>query len=208
MRKLLHTIVHISCRCRIGIAARNQRLDHTDDVLHCFGDAREHVGAVHVQRVHRGEIRIDVTVGDLFPRHTLAVCGIDDLVVHIGKVLNVTHAIAFACKIATNDIPCDKRARVANVWVVVRRHTAAVDADLALPERMKLLFLSRHCIIHSKHDRTPLLFLFKSVQSHFEHLNFLTHQLDALGDRVGEHIVVEVDIELGCDLFNALAFFQ
>ena len=96
MCKRLHTVVDIACPSYIGKAALNQRLDHADDLRHGIGDTRKDIGTAYIEGVHRLEIRRDVTVGNLLPCHPLAVRGVDDLVIHIRKVLNVADAIALA----------------------------------------------------------------------------------------------------------------
>ena len=151
-RELLHAVIDVALRRRIGITARDQGLNHADDVLHRLGDAREHIGTAHIERIHRPEIRGDIAIGDLLPRHALTVRRVDDFIVYIRKVLNVAHTIALAREIAPNDVPRDKGAGVPDMRIVIRRHAAAVNADFPLFERPEFLFPACHRIVNSKHS--------------------------------------------------------
>ena len=142
---------------RVGVALVDKRLDHLDDVRHRLAHARVAVGAMYIERVHGVEVHLDVAVRDVFPRRVLRVRRADDLVVDVGEVLDVVHRHALGGEEPADDVPRHKRARVADVRGVVRRDAAAVDADLPLLQRVKLLFAARHRIVDLQHIIAPLV---------------------------------------------------
>ena len=155
MRELLDAVVDIAVVDHIGVALRDELLDHRDDLRHRLTDARVDIGMADVQRIHRLEIGLDVAVGDVLPRHAFLVGRIDDLVVDIREVLDVVDLVALLGKVAADDVPGHEGACIADVRVVVRRDAAAVDADLALLERLELLLAAGHRIVDFKHVLYP-----------------------------------------------------
>ena len=155
MRELLDAVVDIAVVDHIGVALRDELLDHRDDLRHRLTDARVDIGMADVQRIHRLEIGLDVAVGDVLPRHAFLVGRIDDLVVDIREVLDVVDLVALLGEVAADDVPGHEGACIADVRVVVRRDAAAVDADLTLLERLELLLTASHRIVDFKHVLYP-----------------------------------------------------
>ena len=201
--KCLNAVVDVACLRNVGIAALDQRLDHVDDVVHRLGDARKYISTMHIQRIHRRKVGGDIAVRDLLPRHALAVRRIDDLIVHVGEVLDVAHAIALVCEIAPNDIPRHKGSCISDVRVIIGSDTAAVNADLALTQRVKFFLFTGHCIVNSNH-RISLFMLFKDIQPRLQCGDLLTHLFDRLRLGIGQHVMIEVDIQLTRDLLGTL----
>ena len=130
--KFFHAIEYIPIIHRIGIAFVHELLHHGDNIGDGFADTGINIGPLDIERIHSLEIGIDITPGNIAPLHAFFVGGADNLVIHIGEILDITHLVTLMCQIAANYIPGHKRTGVADMGMVIRRNATAVDTGLAL----------------------------------------------------------------------------
>ena len=142
-RVAAHGKVHIAVLGRVGMSLLDQALNHADHGADLLSGAGTHIRVEHVGAAHDGDELIRELLGHALGRTPLLVRTVDDLVVHVGEVLRKGHLVAGGHEPAANDVEADKRARVADVDVVVDRGTAHVHADLSLLDGGELGLLMR-----------------------------------------------------------------
>ena len=118
----------------------DQRPDHIDNFLHVARNSRIEVHPANIQAIHHFEIRLDIPVGQFIPGNSRFRRSVDNLVIHIRKVLDMSHRQALPFKIAVNDIPDDKWAGIADMRMIIGRHAADVNLDLPRFRRRKQFF--------------------------------------------------------------------
>ncbi|MPM77053.1 hypothetical protein SDC9_124052 [bioreactor metagenome] len=146
-RKTADGEVHISIRRGISVALCNQRLHQRDDFANVLRRARVHRRALNAEGVRVVVILLDKPLAELLDRCPLLVRAADHLVVNIRKILYKAHVITAIFQIAAQRIEYDKRARVANMKIVVNRRTAGIHGYLSGYERYELFLFARHRII-------------------------------------------------------------
>ena len=106
---------------------------------------------LHIQLVHGFKISLDVAVGDDLPADALCIGSLDNLVIHVGKILDVLYLKAALPEITLDDIPGYKRTGVADMGMVVGGDAADIHAHLARLLRHKFFFFPCHGIVDFKH---------------------------------------------------------
>ena len=151
----LRIVVNVAVVAGIGQALVDQLLNQRDDIRDMLGRARIDRRALDAQRIRVGVIFLDEAIAQLLDGDALFVGAADHLIVDIGEVLNVLHFIAFVLQIAAQRVKHDKRARVADVEIVVDRRAAAVNAHLARLNGLELFLAAGLRIIDLHHLQYP-----------------------------------------------------
>ena len=144
-----HGKVHIAVIGSIGVTLLDQGLDHADHGADLFGRTRANIGIEHVGGAHNADELVGKLACHLGSSATLLVGALDDLVVHVGKILREGHLIALGHEPATNDVEANKGAGVADVDIVVDGGAAHVHADLALFDGCKLFLFMRGAVVNT-----------------------------------------------------------
>jgi hypothetical protein len=128
--ELAHGEDHVAVFGRVGVAVVLQALDHSQHLRHILGGARFGVGTCNAERRLVLMHRLDETAGQRRDRLAVLHGSTDDLVLDVGDVANVGHAIAAGPQPALDRIEGDEHAGVAHMAIVVDRHAADVHANL------------------------------------------------------------------------------
>ena len=102
--------------------------------------------------VQRGRVLIifpDVFLTDLLGGDPFFFGAVDDLIVHIGEVLDVFDLVSPVFQILSQRIEYDERPGVSDVEIIVHGRTADIHPDLAFFDGLQFFFLSGQCIIYS-----------------------------------------------------------
>ena len=99
----IDTVVHIAVNY-IGRFFVNELLDHLDDLGHIFGGTRIYRGRFDVEGFQIALIAVDVLLGEQKGIHSQVICFVDDLVIYIGKIHDITYIIALVFQVAAGDI--------------------------------------------------------------------------------------------------------
>ena len=91
--KTLNTIIYIAVQL-VGMAVFNQFGNHGYNIIHMFRYARIFIGTLNVELIHDFKVRSDISIGNCIPRYFFPVGGIDNLIIHIRKILNMRNGIA------------------------------------------------------------------------------------------------------------------
>ena len=145
--KILNAEIYIAVH-HISVTFLDQRPDHIDNFLHVARNSRIEVHPANIQAIHHFEIRLDIPVGQFIPGNSRFRRSVDNLVIHIRKVLDMSHRQALPFKIAVNDVPDDKRAGIADMRMIIGRHAADVNLDLSRFRRRKQFFFLGQRVIH------------------------------------------------------------
>ena len=78
-------------------------------------------------------------------------CPLDDLVVHVGEVLDEFNLVAAELQIAPDHIEHERTPRMADMAVVVDRYAADIHSNGLRLERVKWLFFSREGVVDREH---------------------------------------------------------
>ncbi len=133
-----HREQHVALR-RVGVALRDERLDHGDHLPDPFGRPRLVVRGQAAQRRHVLVVPAQRLVGDLADRPPGLGGARVDLVVHVGDVAHVGHAGPVVPQQPRQHVEHDHVARVAQMRPVVDRRPAEVEADVPGIERAERL---------------------------------------------------------------------
>ena len=144
--EFFHRVVDIALD-GIGQAVVHQGLHGTDNIGNMLGHAGIDLDTAYIQLVHDFKIGFDIAAADVAPLHAFFVGRLDNLIVHVRKILNMGHLIAFLLEEAMDDVPRHERSGVADVGMVIRGDTADIDADLAFLLRDEGLLFTAHCVI-------------------------------------------------------------
>ena len=126
--KLPHAVIDVPFQ-NVGQAFDDQVFDKADDLGNDLGDAGVMAGALDVQEGHLVEAVLD----ELFRHSRGRLAGlvrlVDDLVIHVGKVLDVLDLKTLALEKPPDRVEKDVAARVPQVRLIVGRHPADVHFD-------------------------------------------------------------------------------
>ena len=89
------------------------------------------------------EIFLNKTLAEFLYRYPFLVCALYHFIVNIGEILHKLYVIAAIFKIAAHCVENNKRARVADVEIVVHSRSAGIHFYLVLIYRYKFLFFAR-----------------------------------------------------------------
>ena len=128
LRKALHSIVDVALRL-VGVAIPNQLLDDFDHLGDEARGVRRFRRTEHIQRVHAGPVGLDVAFCGLLWRDPIPVAGFDDLVVHIGEVLDVLDRVAGELQVTAHHVDADEQPGVADVRMVLGCEAADVHRN-------------------------------------------------------------------------------
>ena len=123
--------------------ALDEALDERDHLGDLLRGAGAYVGVHDPEAVHGVDERVGVERRDLGGRLALLAGALDDLVVDVGVVLDERHLVAAEGEVAAHDVEGEKRARVADVDVVVDGRATRVHRDLPLFAGPEFLFAAR-----------------------------------------------------------------
>ena len=142
-----HGKVHVAVIGGVGMALLDQGLDHADHGTDLFGRAGANIGIEHVGGAHNADELVGKLACHLGSSATLLVGALDDLIVHVGKILRKGHLKTLGHEPTANDVEANKGTGVANVDIVVDGGAAHVHADLALFDRCELFLFMRGAVI-------------------------------------------------------------
>ena len=140
-------IIHIAAQY-IGMALFNQGFHHMDNIIHMFRYPWIHIGPAYMERIHDLEIRIDVTVGNSLPVRAFRIGFIDNLIIHISKILYELHLVAHIFQVAANHIPGHCRTGIADMGMIVGRYAAHINLRFPWCNRFKYFLFLRQRVIH------------------------------------------------------------
>ena len=150
----LRVVVDVAVVAGVGEALGLQLLDQVDDL----GDMLRRLGVdgrpLDAQRVRVRVVFLDEALAQLLDGGALLVGAADHLVIDVGEVLHEGDLIALVLQIAAKRVEDDRRARVADVNIVVDRRSAGVNRDLSRGDRHKLFLAAALCVI-DLHVRCP-----------------------------------------------------
>ena len=133
----------------VGEAVVDDLLYHGDDIVHMFGDPRMNRSFLHAETAGVLKVGFDVFVGQIFGIHAFFVGAVDDLIVHIGEVLDISHIIAAVGKVAAHHIKGHDGTGVAQMDIVIGGGAADIHFDFSLFHGNKFFFFVSQCIIDS-----------------------------------------------------------
>ncbi len=140
---------------RVGEALVDQPLDHGLDLVHRLGGTRVGGGRQHVQVFQVLAVGLDVAFGQRLRIHALLVGPVDDLIVHIREVHDVTHVVAAVFQVAPDHVEDDRRHGVPDVRVGIDGRTAHVHLDHVRFERLEFFFFMGKGVIDAQHGLSP-----------------------------------------------------
>ena len=119
-------VIYISAQY-IGMMSVNQSLYHFNDIIHMFRNAWIDICTAHMESIHDIEISINVAVGNGLPVAAFSIGFVDNLIIHVGKILNEGYFISDIFEIAADDIPGHCRTGIADMGMVIRSDSAYID---------------------------------------------------------------------------------
>jgi len=153
-RERAHAEVNVAVLGGVRVAAVDEVLHERDHRVDLLRGLRAHGRVLHVHRVHVLDERLRVLLGNLGGGAALLVCLVDDLVVHVGHILDEDHVELAPLEVAADHVEAHEGARVANVDVVVHRRPADVHLHLAVLERLEVDLLVHFGVVYANH-RSP-----------------------------------------------------
>ena len=151
MVKSSHTVVHVAIR-GVSQSVIHQFLNQRDDLRDVFGRARMHSGGADTQRLRVDEVFGDKAFGQLRHGNAFLVGAANHLIVDVGKVLHKRNLVPAGLKIAAQHIKNDKRARVADVKIVIHGGAADIHADFSGCYGYKFFLFPGHAVINLHTD--------------------------------------------------------
>src|SRR6185503_20270385 len=137
-----HFKIHVSIDL-IGQALLHQGLGQTNNIGHVFCGLRLYGSLANAQALHVFVVGLNIFCGERLAADTLLVCTFDDLVIHVGEVLDEFNLVAGGLKIPSDHIEHERAARMADMAIVVDRHATDVHPNDLRLERVKRFFLPR-----------------------------------------------------------------
>ena len=107
-----------------------------------------HLHPANIQFIHYLKIGFYVPPADIAPLYAFLIGCINDLVIHIRKILYVCHVIAFMFQETMDHVPGHKGTCIADMRMVIGRHAADIDARFPGNHRDKFFFSAGHGIIY------------------------------------------------------------
>ena len=148
--ELAHGKVHVAIAALVGQALVLQAADHGQHLRHVFGGARLMRGAFDAQGVGVLVQRVDHAVGQRTNGLAVLHGTTDDLVVDIGDVAHIGHAISAGPKPALHHVESDHGARVSQVAQVVHGHAAHIHAHMARFDWRKRFQCTRQRVVDTQ----------------------------------------------------------
>ena len=96
-------------------------------------------------------VGLDIFRRDRVAADALLIRPLDDLVIHVGEVLHEFNLIAAEFQIASDHIEHERTARMADMAVVVDRHTADIHPNGLRLERVKRLLFPCERVVDREH---------------------------------------------------------
>ena len=131
----------------VRVTLVDQILDELDDVRDRLGDFRMHGRRCDVERLRVLVVLLDIFLADFRRGHAFLSRLVDDLVVHVGEVLDEVDLLAAVLEVLAHRVEDDERARVADVEIVIDRRAADVHVDDTFLLRDEFFFSSCQCVI-------------------------------------------------------------
>jgi len=143
--------VHRSARL-VGVVSCDQRLDQLDHLGNVFGDPGIDRRAPEIESAHGRERIADVRPGDLLLALTETVLPDprDDLLVHVGKVLDVTDVVAQMGEPAGHHVDVDPRACVTEMGRIGDREATVVEQNFLRVAWLERPFLAGQRVGHAQ----------------------------------------------------------
>src|SRR5258708_27796252 len=91
----------------VGIAARDQNLDHFDHSRYLFGSAGVYIRAAHVQRIHVIEVTLGLAPAQFIPWYIQFAGLAQNIVIDVGHILDVFDRVAAKFQVADQCIEGD-----------------------------------------------------------------------------------------------------
>ena len=131
----------------VGMSAIDQALDHRNDLRQMLGDSRLVVGRRHAQGLKILVVSGGIAVADHSDRDTFTLGGGIDLVVDVGDVADVDHALVPMPQQARQHIEHDRRSHVADVRIGIDRGATDIHRDPRRILRDELLLAAGQRIV-------------------------------------------------------------
>ena len=149
-RKLAHRVVHVAMGRAIGQALAFELADQRQHLRHVFGGARLKGGGLDAQGANVGVHGSDHFVGELADGDAPLQRPLDDLVINVGDVAHIGHAVAAAFEPALHHVKRHHHAGVANVAQVIDGHAAHIHAHMTRFERGKIFQGTRQRVVDAQ----------------------------------------------------------
>ena len=156
-REFFHAVIYIPVN-HIGVTVVDQRLDRIDNIRNMPGYPGINLHAADIQLVHHFKIGLDVTAADIAPLHALRIRRIDDLIIYIGKILNMEHVKSFMLQKTVDHIPGYKGTGVTDMGMIIGGDAADINTRFPRDHGDEFFFSAGHCIVHfDRHSALLLL---------------------------------------------------
>ena len=119
-----------------------------DDIIHMFRNPGIYIGPAYMERIHDLEIGINIPVRNCFPVGAFRIGFIDNLIIHIRKILYEFHLVAHIFQVAANHIPGHCRTGIADMGMIVGRYAAHINLRFPWCNRFKYFLFLRQRVIH------------------------------------------------------------
>ena len=154
-RERAHVVVDVAVCAPVRGAVADQALHHRDDGLDVRGGARLHVGVEHAERAAVFMHELDES-----PRERAEILAVlvrtgDDLVVDVGDVAHVRHAVADGAQVTGDHVERHEHPGVTDMTVVVHGHAAHVHPYVPGLDGTELLLRARQRVVDLQHGRRP-----------------------------------------------------
>ena len=126
-----HRVIHVAVAGAVGQAFLFQRADHAQHLRHIVGGARFVLRALDAQCVGVLVQRVDHAVGQVADGFAVFQRALDDLVVDVGDVADISDTQATGLEPALHHVKGNHRAGMAQVAQVIHRHATHVHAHMA-----------------------------------------------------------------------------
>ncbi len=142
--------IDIACHW-IGEAFLNQPANQSDDLSHMLGRFRFIGRPSDSEPPHVLIVGLDIFGGNRVAGNASLICSLDDLVVHVGEVLDEFDLVTAVFQIAPDHVKHERAAGMADVAVVVDRHTTDIHSHSLRLERVERLFFPGEGVVDREH---------------------------------------------------------
>ena len=151
-RKFGHFKIHVSIDL-IGQPLLYQGLRQTNNIGHVFCRLGLYGGLANTQSFHVFVVGSNIFGGERLAADTLLVRTLDNLVIHVGEILDEFNLVAGGLKISSDYIEYERTTRMADMAIVVDRHTTDVHPNDLRLERVEQFFLPRERVVNRQHGQ-------------------------------------------------------
>ena len=146
-RELAGAVVNVTVHF-VGQALVDEPLHERDDLRHGLTHSGVNVCRGDVEFLNILKILVDILVRHVHGADMLFSRAVDDLVVHVRKVLHVLHLLASVLQIFAHGVEHDERTGVADVDKVIYGRTADVHLEFRRIHRNEFFFSAAHGVVN------------------------------------------------------------